>query len=57
MDFNSFFAMGLIAITVPPQQEVSYVDEHVYWRNADSTELATSAKQIAGIAGRFAAAA
>jgi hypothetical protein len=53
MDFNSFYGLGLIAITVPPQQEPSYVDEQIYWRNGDSTEVATSAKQIAGIAARF----
>jgi hypothetical protein len=55
MDFNSFYGLGLIAIAVPPQQEVSYVDDQIYWRNGDSTELATGAKQIAGVAARFAA--
>lgn len=54
MDFNSFYGLGLIAVTVPPQHELSYVDEQLYWRNGDSTEVATSPKQIAGIASRFA---
>jgi hypothetical protein len=53
MDFNSFYGLGLIAITIPPQQEVSYLDEQIYWRNGDATEVATSPKQIAGIAARF----
>jgi hypothetical protein len=53
MDFNSFYGLGLIIITVPTQAAVSYVGEELYWRNGDSTELATAAKQIATIAGRF----
>jgi hypothetical protein len=53
MDFNSFYGLGVIVITIPSQSEVSYVGEELYWRNADSTELATAAKQIAAIAGRF----
>lgn len=53
MDFNSFYGLGLIAITIPPQRELSYVDDEVYWRNGDATEQAVTAKQIAGIASRF----
>ena len=53
MDFNSFYGLGLIVITVPPQGEVSYLDDEIYWRNGDSTELATTAKQIAGIVAQF----
>jgi hypothetical protein len=53
MDFNSFFGLGVIVITIPPQSELSYVGDEVYWRNGDATELADSAKTIAGIAKRF----
>ena len=53
MDFNSFYGLGVIAITIPSQSELSYVGEELYWRNADSTEAAQSAKQIASIASRF----
>jgi hypothetical protein len=53
LDFNSFYGYGVIAITIPPQTQLSYVGEELYWRNGDSTELAQTAKQIAGIAGRF----
>jgi hypothetical protein len=53
LDFNSFYGLGVIAITIPPQSELSYVGEQLYWRNGDSTELATSPKQIASIAARF----
>jgi len=53
IDFNSFYGLGVIVITVPPQRELSYVGEKVYWRNGDATEQATSPKQIAALAKRF----
>jgi uncharacterized protein DUF262 len=53
MDFNSFYGLGVIVITIPAQTTVSYVGEELYWRDGDATELAATAKQIAGVAGRF----
>jgi predicted HTH transcriptional regulator len=53
IDFNSFYGLWIIIITVPQQSEVSYVGEELYWRNGDSTELAATPKQIASIAQRF----
>lgn len=53
MDFNSFFGLGVIVFTIPPQTELSYVGDEIYWRNGDATELADSAKTIAGLAKRF----
>lgn len=53
MDFNSFYGLGIIVITIPPQKELSYVEEDIYWRNCDSTELAKTPKQIAMLAQRF----
>ncbi|MFB2983343.1 DUF262 domain-containing protein [Microseira sp. BLCC-F43] len=53
MDFNSFYGLGIIIITIPPQKELSYVGEEIYWRNGDATELAKTPKQIAMLAQRF----
>jgi Protein of unknown function DUF262 len=53
MDFNSFYGLGVIVITIPSQSGVSYVGEELYWRDGDSTVLATAPRQIAAIAGRF----
>lgn len=53
LDFNSYYGLGVIVITVPAQKELSYVNDQVFWRNADSTEQATTAKQIANLAQRF----
>jgi hypothetical protein len=53
IDFNSFYGLGVIVITIPHQRELSYFGEEIYWRNSDSTELATTAKKIAELAQRF----
>jgi hypothetical protein len=53
MDFNSFYGFGVIVITIPSQSGVSYAGEELYWRDGDSTVLATAPKQIAAIASRF----
>ena len=53
MDFNSFYGLGVIAITISAQSGLSYVGEELYWRNGDATLQAEGAKQIASIAGRF----
>ncbi len=53
IDFNSFYGLGVIIITIPPQKDLSYVGEELYWRNGDATEVAKSSKQIAMLAQRF----
>ncbi len=53
IDFNSFYGLGIIVITISPQKELSYVDEKIYWRNGDATELAEAPKRIAILAQRF----
>jgi hypothetical protein len=53
IDFNEFYGLGVIVITIPVQNEVSYVDEQIYWREGNSTTLAKNPKQIAMVAQRF----
>jgi hypothetical protein len=53
IDFNDYFGLGVLILTVPSQKELSYWGDEVYWRNADSTELASNPKQIAALAKRF----
>ncbi|MBW7984212.1 DUF262 domain-containing protein [Enterobacillus tribolii] len=52
MDFNDFYGLGLLIITIPPQQNVSSVGDNVYWRDADNTKIANGI-QAARIAQRF----
>jgi Protein of unknown function DUF262/Putative DNA-binding domain len=53
IDFNSFYGLGVIVITIPSQKELSYFGEEIYWRNGDTTEQAKTPKQIAMLAQRF----
>jgi Protein of unknown function DUF262/Putative DNA-binding domain len=53
IDFNDFYGLGIIVITIPPQKELSYVGEDLYFRNGDSTEKADAPKAIAALAQRF----
>ncbi len=53
IDYNSFYGLGVLVISVPPQKDTSYVGEHVYWRNGDSTVWAENAKDITAVAKRF----
>lgn len=52
-DYNAYYGLGVIVVSIPPQSEISYFEDNVYWRNGDSTEQALTAAQIAGIAKRF----
>lgn len=53
IDYNSYFGLGIIIITIPAQKELSFVGDDLYWRNGDSTELAKGSKVIAALAQRF----
>ncbi|NQV86772.1 MAG: DUF262 domain-containing protein [Woeseiaceae bacterium] len=53
IDFNSFYGLGVIVIAIPPQKDLSFVGEELYWRNGDSTEITTNPKQIADLTKRF----
>ena len=53
IDFNSFYGLGVIVISIPTQSELSFVGDEVYWRDGDSTSLAKDAKTIASVAKRF----
>ncbi len=53
IDYNSFYGLGIIIISIPPQKEPSYVGEVMYWRSADNTEAVSNMRQGAEIARRF----
>jgi len=53
VDYNSYFGLGVIIIGVPEQSELCYFDGDVYWRSADSTELADTPQKIVNVAKRF----
>lgn len=53
IDYNPYFGLGVIVITIPPQYDVSYYDDRLFWRVSDSTTETKSAKEVASIAKRF----
>ncbi len=53
IDFNAFYGMGVLVVTIPPQKELSYLNEELYWREGDSTKKVDAPKQIAALARRF----
>ncbi len=53
IDFNSFYGLGVIVVTILPQKDISYFNDEAYWREGDSTKKAETAKQIATLAQRF----
>lgn len=55
IDFHSFYGLGVIIITITPQNELSYVKNVVYWRNGDSTEQVTmeNPKMLIDLSKRF----
>ncbi|MCE6967143.1 GmrSD restriction endonuclease domain-containing protein [Cereibacter sphaeroides] len=53
IDYNSYYGLGVIVITVPPQTEQSLLDDTVFWRDGDNTKAAESMKQATDIARRF----
>jgi hypothetical protein len=53
MDYNDYYGLGVIVISVPPQATLSYFDGKVYWRDGDETVEAIEAAKIVDLAARF----
>jgi Protein of unknown function DUF262/Putative DNA-binding domain len=53
IDYNAYYGLGLIVITIQPQNELSFVGDDIYWRKADTTVHAASPKEVVSIAQRF----
>lgn len=53
IDYNPYYGLGVLVITVPAQKEPSYVGEEMFWRDGDNTKAAVGAKLISDIGRRF----
>lgn len=53
IDYNPYYGLGVLVITVPAQKEPSYVADEMFWRDGDNTKAAKGAKLIADIGRRF----
>jgi predicted HTH transcriptional regulator len=54
MDYNDYYGLGLIIITVPPQKALSYVNDVPYWRSGDETKAVADYKKVVELGARFA---
>lgn len=53
IDYNSYYGLGVIVISIPGQAELSYFGDDIYYREGDETKRAESGRQIAELAKRF----
>jgi len=53
IDYNPYYGLGIIVITIPPQNDLSYYNDEVYWRSGDTTTAASTQKEVAVVAKRF----
>lgn len=53
MDYNDYFGLGVIVLSIPAQKELSYVAGEVYWREGDQTVKASDPKKISELTKRF----
>jgi hypothetical protein len=54
IDYNDYYGLGLVVITVPIQKALSYVKGVPYWRSGDDTKMATDFQKAAELGVRFA---
>lgn len=50
---HDYFGLGLIIISVPPQKDLSFVGDDVYWRQGDETVKAADQRAVANLTKRF----
>lgn len=53
IDYHDYYGLGLIVISVPKQNELSYVGDETYTRESDETVRVTGAKSITELGKRF----
>lgn len=53
MDYNEYYGLGLIIISVPPQKDLSFVADDIYRRDGDETIKVVGPRAVAEMAKRF----
>lgn len=56
IDYNSYFGLGVIVISVRPQTAVSTLGDDIYYRSGDETKKASTGRESANVVQRFSAA-
>jgi len=53
LDFNTFYDLGVLVISIPSQTDISYYGDEVYYRDGDQTKEAEGPRRVAEISKRF----
>lgn len=53
IDYNSYFELGVLVISIPPQKELTYLGDELYRRDGSSNTLVIGAKDIVALNSRF----
>ena len=53
IDYNSYFGLGIIIISVRPQSVESYLGDDIYYREGDETRKAKTSKEAGAVTARF----
>jgi hypothetical protein len=53
VDYHDYYGLGVIIITIPPQNDLSYVDGRLFVRESDETVEVSDPQKIAAVSRRF----
>lgn len=53
IDFNSYFDLGVLVISIPPQKELTYLGDELYRRDGSNNVLVSSPKDVVALNSRF----
>ena len=53
IDYNDYYGLGVVVISIPAQDELSFVDGDAYWRRGDETIKAEDAVKVTELNRRF----
>lgn len=53
IDFNSYFDLGVLVISVPPQKELTYLGDELYRRDGSNNTLVINPKDVVALNSRF----
>jgi hypothetical protein len=53
IDFNSYFDLGVLVISIPPQKELTYLGDDLYRRDGSNNTLVSTPKDVVALNSRF----
>lgn len=53
IDFNSYFDLGVLIISIPPQRELTYLGDELYRRDGSNNTLVSTPKDVVALNSRF----